>query len=227
VISDIDDTVIVTDVTRVLRMARNVFMGNATTRLPFPGVAALYKALYEGHDGQRCNPLFYVSSSPWNLYDLLDEFFQMNNIPIGPVLILRDWGITNQEILPTGHYRYKLQQISRIMDFYPQLPFILIGDSGQKDPEIYAQVAAQYPGRVQAVYIRNVSRDLDRPDAIRRLAEKMVQEGGTLILADDTTVIADHAVAKGWISLEAQPVVELEKQKDTAPPGPIEKLLGE
>jgi len=227
VISDIDDTVIVTEVTRVLRMARNVFLGNATTRLPFPGVAALYKALYQGRDGKRCNPLFYVSSSPWNLYDLLDEFFQINNIPIGPVLLLRDWGITEQEILPTRHHRYKYEQITRIMDFYPHLPIILIGDSGQEDPEIYAEVAALYPGRVRAVYIRNVSRDLERPAAIRRLAEKLIETGGTLILADDTSVIAEHAVSKGWIAPEARPSVEIEKEKDKAPPTPIEKLLGE
>jgi phosphatidate phosphatase APP1 len=227
VISDIDDTVIQTDVTRVLRMARNIFLGNASTRLPFPGVAALYKALYHGRDGKRCNPLFYVSSSPWNLYGLLDEFFQINNIPIGPVLFLRDWGTNRQEILPTSHHRFKLEQIVRIMDAYPHLPFILVGDSGQQDPEIYAEVAARDPGRVRAVYIRNVSRDLERPAAVRRLAEKMIESEGTLILADNTLVIAEHAVSKGWIAPEAQPSVEIEKEKDTAPPTPIEKLLGE
>jgi len=90
VISDIDDTVIKTDVTQMVRMARNVFLGNAHTRLPFPGVAALYRALFTGKDGGEHNPLFYLSSSPWNFYDLLAQLFNLHNIPEGPVLFLRD-----------------------------------------------------------------------------------------------------------------------------------------
>ena len=75
VISDIDDTVIRTDATSMVRMLRATFLENARTRLPFPGVAALYRALQRGADGAALNPLFYVSSSPWNMYDLLEEFF--------------------------------------------------------------------------------------------------------------------------------------------------------
>ena len=69
-------------------------------RLPFPGVAAFLRALYAGAGGGERNPLFYVSSSPWNIYDLLSEFFSLNDIPIGPVLFLRDWGLTDVELVP-------------------------------------------------------------------------------------------------------------------------------
>ena len=89
VISDIDDTVLQTDVRHLLRFARNVFLRNARTRLPFPGVAAFYRAL----QGTTPNPLFYLSSSPWNLYDLLVDFFEVRGIPPGP-LYLVDLGIT-------------------------------------------------------------------------------------------------------------------------------------
>jgi phosphatidate phosphatase APP1 len=227
VISDIDDTVLQTDAAHLLEMARNVFLRNAHARLPFPGVAAFYRALLMGKQGREINPLFYVSSSPWNLYDLLVEFFHLQNIPLGPVLFLRNWGINEDEILPLKHRDYKYGVIQQIMEMYPHLPFILIGDSGQEDPEIYYDVAQNYPDRILAIYIRNVSRDLDRPDAIRALTKKVIEIGSTLILADETVTLAEHALEKGWISAATLSDILAERAKDEAPPSPLEKLLGE
>lgn len=227
VVSDIDDTVLQSDATHVVKMARNVFLGNAHTRLPFPGVAALYRALFTGKSGSEMNPLFYVSSSPWNLYDLLAQFFNLQGIPVGPVLFLRDWGVTPEEILPTNHKEYKMGYIRQMLDFYPDMPFILIGDSGQEDPEIYAELVDAYPKRIQAVYIRNVTRDLKRPEMVRELAKKVVEAGSALVLADDSVSIAKHAIEMGYIPADALPSIQDEKRKDEAPPTPIEKLLGE
>ncbi len=227
VISDIDDTVLKSDATHLLRMARNVFLGNARTRLPFPGVAALYRALLDGPHGNALNPLFFVSSSPWNLYNLLAEFFHLQNIPLGPILFLRDWGLTETELLPTKNQEYKLGVIRQMMEFYPELPFILVGDSGQEDPEIYTKITSQFPRRVLAVYIRNVVHDLKRPEAVRKLAEKVIEAHSTLVLADDSLSIARHAASQGWISPQALHGIEFEKDKDTAPPTPVEKLLGD
>jgi phosphatidate phosphatase APP1 len=227
VISDIDDTVLQTGATHLLEMARNVFLRNAHARLPFPGVAAFYRALLMGSKGQEINPLFYVSSSPWNLYDLLVEFFHLQNIPLGPVLFLRNWGITEEEILPLKHRDYKYSVIRQIMEMYPHLPFILVGDSGQEDPEIYYDVVQNYPDRVLAIYIRNVSRGLDRPDAVRALAKKVIEIGSTLILADETVTLAEHALENGWISAATLSDILAERAKDEAPPTTLEKLLGE
>ncbi len=227
VVSDIDDTVLQSDATHMLKMARNVFLGNAHTRLPFPGVAALYRALFTGKSGTEMNPLFYVSSSPWNLYDLLSQFFNLQGIPVGPVLFLRDWGVTPEEILPIKHKEYKMRYIKEMLDFYTDMPFILIGDSGQEDPEIYAELVTMYPKRIQAVYIRNVTRDLKRPEMVRELAKSVVEAGSALVLADDTVAIAKHAIEMGFISPEAMASIQNEKRKDEAPPTPIEKLLGE
>ncbi|HEX6291167.1 MAG TPA: phosphatase domain-containing protein [Herpetosiphonaceae bacterium] len=230
VISDIDDTVVRTDAANLLRMARSVFLGNARTRLPFKGVAALYRALQQGTASSEAapdvNPLFYVSSSPWNLYDLLLEFFTLHNIPHGPIF-LRDWGISEQEILPTQHRGHKLAAIRQVLDRYPHLPFILIGDSGQEDPEIYHEVVRLYPGRIPAVYIRNVSHTPERPAAIRKLAEEIIAVGSTLILADDTLAVARHAAEQGWIAPETVWMIEMERELDAAPAGPAERLLGE
>ena len=175
-ISDIDDTVVLTGATSPLRMARTVFLGNARTRAPFPGVAAFYAALQHGVGRADFNPLFYVSSSPWNLYGLLTEFLTLRKIPLGP-LMLRDWGINEREVLPTGHAGHKLEAIRKIMELYPDLPFILLGDSGQEDPEIYHRVVHDHPSRILAVYIRNVHPAPDRITAVRKLAEEVERAG--------------------------------------------------
>lgn len=196
VISDIDDTVVRTDVASRLRMARNVFLGNAHTRMPFPGVAPFYRALERGAAGEARNPVFYVSSSPWNLYDALAEFLELRGIPLGP-LLLRDWGIAPVD--EGGHAGHKRAHIGRILDTFPALPFILVGDSGQEDPEIYHRAVHDHPERILAVYIRNVSRAPERADAIRTLAAEVEKAGSTLILADDTLAAARHAAEHGWI----------------------------
>jgi phosphatidate phosphatase APP1 len=225
VVSDIDDTVVQSDVANVLLMARHVFLGNARTRLPFPGVAAFYRALHAGTNGDDFNPLLYVSNNLWNLYDLLSDFFQLHGIPVGPVIQLRNWGIYVDELLPTQQRKHKLPAIRQMVETYADLPFILIGDSGEVDPEIYYDIVQQYPERVLAVYIRNVSRDLKRPEAIRALAEKVAEAGSTLILADDSLAMAKHAVKQGWIAPQALPAIAQEKEKDEGPPGRLEELL--
>jgi phosphatidate phosphatase APP1 len=227
VISDIDDTVLQTGATDLLRMARTVFLGNARTRLPFPGVAAFYRALTGEACGIDINPLFFISSSPWNMYDLLEQFFQIENIPQGHVLFLRDWGISENEFLPIRHKDFKLKKIQQIMDFYPDLPFILIGDSGQEDPEIYHAMIQKYPQRIPAVYIRNVSQSLPRTAEVEGLAQEILAAGSTLILADNTLPMAVHALEKGWIAPDAVEEIRLEKELDEAPPGLLEKLLGD
>ena len=198
-ISDIDDTVLQTDATSLLRMARATFLGNARVRMPFEGVAAFYRALHHGSSGKSLNPMFYVSSSPWNLYDLLSEFFNLQDIPIGPVLFLRDWGLTDQGFLPTRNRVHKLGYIKEIIETFKDLAFILIGDSGQEDPEIYSEVVSLYPNRIKAVYIRNVSRDPKRIDQINKLAEEVLRAGSVLILAETTLPLAEHAAKQGWI----------------------------
>ncbi|HET7229377.1 MAG TPA: phosphatase domain-containing protein [Longimicrobium sp.] len=202
VISDLDDTVVRTDVASRLRMARNVFLGNAHTRTPFPGVAAFYRALERGCAGYAHNPVFYVSSSPWNLFDVLTEFLELKGIPAGP-LLLRDWGISSVDPGEGGHSGHKLRHIRIILELFPTLPFILIGDSGQEDPEIYHRAVTEHPERILAVYIRNVSRAPERGEAIRKLAAEVEKAGSTLILADDTAAAARHAAQSGWIDDDA------------------------
>lgn len=201
IISDLDDTVIRTGVRRLAELVTTTFLENARTRLPFPGVAAFYHALHAGAAGDAENPVFYVSSSPWNLHGFLLEFLEVRGIPIGPVL-LRDWGASRTSLLPVGHHAHKSRAIELIFQTYPTLPFVLIGDSGQHDPEIYRDMAEQHPGRVMAIYIRDVTANPIRSAQVQRLAAEVVALGSRMVLVADTLDAARHAAEHGWIASE-------------------------
>ena len=210
VISDMDDTVLQSQVTDFLRAARMVLLENARTRLPFPGVAAFYRALQQGGSGEAGNPIFYVSSSPWNLYDVIAEFLEVQGIPAGP-LLLRDWDLGPSLLRNAG---YKTGVIREILATYPLLPFMLVGDSAQEDPEIYTDIVASHPGRILAVYIRNVHQHPEDSPALRELAERVSRAGSTLVLADDTLAAGRHAAAHGWIREETLGDIGEEKRAD-------------
>jgi phosphatidate phosphatase APP1 len=210
VISDMDDTVIQSHVTDFIRAAGMVLLENARTRLPFPGVSAFYRALVQGPSGTADNPVFYVSSSPWNLYDVIAEFLEAQQIPTGP-LLLRDWDL-GPSLLRNASYKSGV--IREILATYPQMRFVLIGDSGQEDPEIYADMVAKHPGRILAVYIRNVRQHPEESPAVRELTERIARAGSTLVLADDTLTAARHAAAHGWIKDEALNDIGVEKRAD-------------
>ncbi|SEJ79946.1 Phosphatidate phosphatase APP1 [Deinococcus reticulitermitis] len=192
IISDLDDTVIQSDVTSLPRMLMTSLTGNSRTRSPFPGVGAFYRALTR--EGEARNPIFYVSSSPWNFFDLLWQFLEYRRIPLGP-LFLRNWGMD----LLGGHGGYKHGVIERILQRYPELGFVLVGDSGEKDPEIYAEVVRRFPGRVLAVYIRDVTAG-ERDEGVMKLREEVRKAGVDLVLTPDSLNAAGHAMAMGLIT---------------------------
>ncbi|WP_161881901.1 App1 family protein [Deinococcus alpinitundrae] len=192
IISDLDDTVLKSDVTSLPQMLGTVLTGNARTRLPFPGVSALYRALVREKTGT--NPIFYVSSSPWNFYDLLWTFLKYRRLPLGPIF-LRDWGA--ELFSGGGHHKHTI--IERLMKTYPALPFVLIGDSGEQDPEIYAEVVRRNPGRVLAVYIRRVT-GAARDEGVQQLRAEVQKAGVELVLTRDSLAAAFHAMAMNLIS---------------------------
>lgn len=190
VISDIDDTLVPSGATKKLRMVVRLALSNALTRKAFEGVAAFYRALHAG-----VNPLFYVSKSPWNLYLPLLEMLRAQRIPLGP-LLLRDYGL---HLLRRRKQEHKLAQIGRILETCRALPFVLIGDSGEKDPEVYSEVVRRFPGRVRAIYIRAVEPDQARLAAIGQLAEQVRRSDCQLVVFPDTAFAAAHAAGEGLI----------------------------
>ena len=211
IISDIDDTVIETSATNILAMSRKVFLHNAKTRLPFAGVSEFYKALQLGRNGKRNNPFFYVSSSPWNMYDLLKEFLDLNQIPEGP-LLLRDFGLQDNKFISSGHMGHKFKEIENILLTYPLLNFVLIGDSGQEDPKIYREVVKKYPGRILAIYIRDVQL-MDREKIAIDISTEL-KDHVDLVIVDNTVEAAEHAVKNGLIFTEAIAEIEIDKEQD-------------
>lgn len=218
VISDIDDTVLQSKVSNLLHAVRTIAFGNARTRLPFPGVAAFYQALRRGASGHARNPTFYVSSSPWNLYDVIVQFLDVQGIPRGPVM-LRDVDLGLDALSSRHHHTHKREMIRRVLSTYPGLPVILIGDSSQQDPEIYREVVHDFPGRVRAVYIRNVTMNEERTRAIQALAEQIVADGSSLLLADDTLAAAKHAAERGFIAPDSLDAVAHDKRADEGTEG--------
>lgn len=219
VISDIDDTVVHTGVANKAMMVYRLFFQPVHSRVAFPGVAALYRALHRGPSGDQLNPMLYVSRGPWSLYEVLDEFFHIHDIPVGPILFLRDWGLTLQRPLPPRAAGHKLDLIRGMLSLYDRLPFVLIGDSGQRDPEIYAQIVREHPGRVRAVYVRNVSRDPRRRRAIEDLAVEVAQAGSSLLLAADSFAMAQHAATHDLISSADLREVLAERTANRVPAG--------
>lgn len=208
VISDLDDTVVKTGATNKLSYARAVLLNNATSRLPFPGVAALYRALQRGPDGDGTNPFFYVSSSPWNLFGQFHGFLRHRDIPEGPIF-LKDFGIDEDKFIKSGHRSHKLDYIKTLLDTYPDLPFVLVGDSGQEDAEIYARVARERPGRLRAIYIRDVTDDT-RDQKVQALADEVEALGVPMRLVTDTGTAARHSAEVGLIPEAAVADVEAE-----------------
>jgi phosphatidate phosphatase APP1 len=218
VISDLDDTVIQSRITSFLQAVRTVMLGNARTRLPFPGVAALYRALERGGSGDCRNPIFYVSSSPWNIHDVIADFMDIQGIPRGPI-DLRDWDVVLSALTSSRLGTFKEPVIEEILGLYPALPFILIGDNSQKDPEIYRTILDRHPERILAIYIRNVDGDPARSASVQALAKEVKAAGSTMVIADDSYAAAEHAAGQGWITEESLPSIREERKADEGTTG--------
>ncbi|MDB5792702.1 MAG: hypothetical protein JWQ80_2726 [Massilia sp.] len=216
IISDIDDTVLWTNVTNKFNMALMLARSNHHTRKPFKGVAAFYRALNEGAGGNEDNPLFYVSSSPWHLFGPLVDFLRVQDIPLGP-LLLRELKV--RDLLSSNH-NHKLDKIELILNFYPDMQFVLIGDSGEQDPEIYTEIVRRHPTSVRMIYIRNVNPDPARIDALDRLIEEVSSTGTQLILCPDSVFAASHAAAEGLIRVDRLGMVRSDKREDDSAPAP-------
>ena len=186
VLSDIDDTVMETGAENLARNLWTTFTGNPLTRRVYERVPALYAAMHRHADGV-VNPVFYLSSSPWNLYGLIHDVLTRARVPWGPIF-LRDYGLDERKFLTSTHGDHKLTNARRVMDQFDGLPFVLIGDLGQKDPGIYATLARERPGQVAGVVIH-------RPSG-REHADKLASVKEIDALGIPTVVTRDYAEAE-------------------------------
>ena len=151
-VSDIDDTVVVTLLPRPLMAFWNAFVAHQSTRKPVPGMAMLYQQLMRKHPQM---PVIYLSTGAWNVFPVLKRFLFKNGYPDGP-LLLTDWGPTNTGMFRSGR-EHKHRSLERLTAEFPQIRWILVGDDGQHDPSIYADFSSRHPERVAGVMIRQLT----------------------------------------------------------------------
>ena len=181
VVSDIDDTVMVTALPRPLLAAWNTFVLDEHARSPVPGMAVLYERLVTAHPDA---PVFYLSTGAWNVAPTLNRFLSRNLYPPGP-LLLTDWGPTTDRWFRSGQ-AHKRATLERLATEFPDVRWLLIGDDGQHDQEIYGDFVASHPENVAAVAIRRLS------------ATQTVLAGGLPAPADGSASTARHG--RPWMS---------------------------
>lgn len=196
VVSDIDDTILHTGVVSLLkwRLIYNSIFKSAKSRTPLEGSVELFHKLHLGSSGKNANPIFYVSHSPWNLYRYLELFLKKNNFPKGPILlrsVSEALKKKQQDEKPN-----KQNEIINILKTYPDLPFILIGDSGEQDPDIYMEIAEAFPDRILAIYLRSVMHK-KKMLRVRGLVENY--KTTPLLLVENSEQAIAHARKNGFI----------------------------
>lgn len=191
VISDIDDTILHTGVTSRLKwkVVVNTLFKTPLKRKALEGTADFYDLLHN-----TVNPIFYVSNSPWNLYRYLEFFLSSNNFPKGPIL-LRDFR-TPFDKTPKPELAHKYHEVFNILETYPHLRFILIGDCGEKDAYIYLDVVKKFPNRIAAIYLRSV----EHKKRMKRI-ENLFKDYSEIpvLIVDNSAQAISHAKQYGFI----------------------------
>jgi len=152
IVSDIDDTVMVTALPRPLLAAWNTFVLDEHARRPVTGMAVLYERLVRAHPGA---PFLYLSTGAWNVAPTLHRFLSRNLYPAGP-LLLTDWGPTHDRWFRSGR-EHKTDNLRRLAEEFPEVRWLLIGDDGQHDVQIYGEFADTHPENVAGIAIRQLT----------------------------------------------------------------------
>jgi phosphatidate phosphatase APP1 len=152
IVSDIDDTAVVTHLPRPLLAAWNTFVLRESARAAVPGMAEFYRGLVARHPGA---PVIYLSTGAWNVAPTLNRFLARHGFPEG-ALLLTDWGPTNTGWFRSGR-EHKNSALRRLAEELPGIRWLLVGDDGQHDPQIYADFARAAPDHVAAIAIRQLT----------------------------------------------------------------------
>ncbi|WP_182866086.1 App1 family protein [Stieleria mannarensis] len=150
VISDIDDTIKHSEVTDKSELLKHTFLRDFQA---VAGMAPLYAGLHD-----RGAAFHYVSGSPWQLYQPLEGFLSEAGFPKG-TMHLKYFRLTDSSGLGllSSQQSTKLAAITPILKSFPERRFVLFGDTGEQDPEIYGQLARDFPDQIVMVLLRNVT----------------------------------------------------------------------
>jgi len=199
IISDIDDTFLISHSSNLRKRLWVLFTENARSRKPFEGVVRHFQLLAKSNATEDApNPFFYVSSSEWNLYEYILEFTAVNELPRGVFLLsqLKQFS----QLLKTGQNNHgtKFTRIVRILQAFPHQRVILLGDSSQQDPYIYESIVQHYPKQVHAVYIRDVfQRNYEK---VREVLNRIEASGVACLLFKHSDEAILHSVKIGLIA---------------------------
>ncbi len=184
IVSDVDDTILITEVTSRLKMVYNSLLKSSKNREPVNGTPELYKALASGTATLRNPHFFYLSSSPAFLSRSLKSFLQANGFPQGTLIL-------KKSLTGGSHQQHKLGWLQTIAGRFPQMPMLLFGDSGEKDPQIYAEFAAELtnPGLIKAVVIHLVSDDEEHLQKLNDHAASFKKLGVPFITWSDSEAL--------------------------------------
>ena len=151
VITDLDDTILVSEVTKKLRLITNTFFKNPLQREAVIGAAQIYHQLIARHPH---TPIFYLSATPRQLFHFVQGFLQHYHFPAGLIITRR---LTRDEAGDSMHVKtYKIERITAIFNALPHVKFKLIGDDGEHDPDIYHEIQSRFPQQVEGVWIRRI-----------------------------------------------------------------------
>lgn len=180
-ISDIDDTILVSEVNDKSRLLANSLLKNPAQRQAVSGMAELYAQRSGANPQADAAPLFYLSASPRQLQRPLAEFLARNRFPRGVLITKRVTNNRSSEPL-VDQFAYKTRKLEELFARLPEARFVLVGDDGERDPEIYDWVRNKYPERVEAIWIRRVNPDPARPVLAgqRDLSEVLAQSAGVV-----------------------------------------------
>jgi phosphatidate phosphatase APP1 len=161
IISDIDDTFLVSYTLNPFKKLYFLLFRNVNTRKIYENVVPHYQALSSAGRtiGGEQNAFFYVSSSEWNLYRFIVKFTEIHQLPKA-VLLLKDIKSSLTNFFWNGNrdHNHKFDKIKHILEFYPELKYVLMGDDSQRDPLLYEAICKIFPVTVIAVYIRKTGK---------------------------------------------------------------------
>jgi len=161
IISDIDDTFLVSHTNNIFKKIYILLFRNVNNRKVFNYVVPHYQALSNAgrNNKDEQNAFFYISSSEWNLYNFIVKFTKLHQLPRA-VILLKDIkrGLADFLMSGRGDHNHKYEKIKHVLEFYPNLKYVLLGDDSQHDPVLYERICKIFPVTVKAVYIRQTGK---------------------------------------------------------------------
>ncbi|MGA9638016.1 App1 family protein [Flavobacterium sp.] len=200
IISDIDDTFLVSYTENPLKKIYHLLFKNVTKRKIFEDVVHHYQALSLAgrKNPNEYNTFFYVSSSEWNLYRFIVKFTEIHQLPKA-VLLLKDIKTSIGSFFWTGRgkkHNHKFEKIKHVLEFYPNLKYVLLGDDTQEDAYLYEAICKIFPLSIKAVYIRQTG---GSKESVTKILNNISSLNVEVCYFKDSSEAIEHSKAIGLI----------------------------